>query len=74
MFGMAKVSKYADALEELEALHRSGQISDARYELHRQKLLGEATQRRFPLSVRVLLFVLIVVAALVLLRAIGSSL
>jgi hypothetical protein len=38
-----KSEKYARTLEELDALHRSGMISDARYELHKAKLTTEAT-------------------------------
>lgn len=37
---------YAEALDELEALHRAGKISDARYELHKTKLMNEATRPR----------------------------
>lgn len=38
---MSKTEKYAKALDELEALHAAGKISDSKYELHRTQLLTE---------------------------------
>lgn len=38
---MAKAD-YGQALDELDQMHRSGSISDSRYEMHRQKLLAGA--------------------------------
>lgn len=63
---------YGKALDELEALHRAGRISDARYELHKQKLLAEATKGRLPLGVRILIFAGLVIVGFLVLRIIGS--
>ena len=40
--GMAKTEDYVAALSELEQMHASGQIDDARYEVHKAAILGEA--------------------------------
>jgi len=38
--------KYAQALDELDAAHRAGKISDGRYEMHKQNLLAEAAKEQ----------------------------
>lgn len=64
----SKSEDYAQALEQLEQLHRSGQISDARYELHKQKLLSEASRPKRSLGVRILIWVAIVIVLFFVLR------
>jgi hypothetical protein len=38
-----KSARYAEALDDLDRLHEQGRISDARYEMHRSKLMHEVT-------------------------------
>lgn len=54
------MSKYDEALDELEALHRAGKIGDARYAEHKKKLTGEAGDRRRKLIVGVGILALLV--------------
>lgn len=68
---------YGAALDQLDQMHRAGQISDSRYELHKAKLLAEATRRPLPTGVRILITVgaVVVVMPIVfaILRAILGS-
>lgn len=69
-----KVSRYGQALDELEALHQAGKISDVRYELHRQRLLAEASRPKRPLSVSFLIWFGVAAALLIALRVLGALL
>ena len=62
---------YGQALDDLERMHRDGQISDSRYELHKAKLLGEATKPKRPASVTFLIWVGVAIAAYFLLRVLA---
>lgn len=65
---MTKADEYGAALDDLDAMHRAGRISDARYELHKSKLLAEATRPKRSLPVKLLIFVGSVIALLLVLR------
>lgn len=41
---------YGKALDELEALHRAGKISDARYEMHKRNLIAGAYEDNDPIQ------------------------
>lgn len=59
-----KQQRYAEALDELEALRDAGQISRGQYEMHRQKLTDGMRHAGTPTWLRVLTAVAIVAAAL----------
>lgn len=59
---------YAAAMRELEQLHSEGKIDQAAYELHKAKLLAEASKPVRPLSFRIALFVVIVLGLVALLH------
>lgn len=46
---MARLSRYQQALAELDDLHRAGRIDDDRYQKHRRRLLAEERRSRHPL-------------------------
>lgn len=62
--------KYAEALEELDRMKAAGQVSQAQYDLHRSKLLAEASQPRKTMVTRIVLFLVIVALLFVLLRVV----
>ena len=64
--------KYAEALEELDRLKAAGMVSQAQYDLHRSKLLAEASQPRRPFGFRVALFVVAVLLGWLLVRILAS--
>lgn len=44
---------YADALDELDALHKAGKLTAGQYEAHRAKLLAEAAGSTKPSPARI---------------------
>lgn len=62
------VDKYAEALAELERLRASGEVSQSQYDVHRARLLAEATKPKRSKGTQVVLFVVAVAVLFVLLR------
>ena len=62
---MATTTDYENALRELEHLHDSGRIDNVRYELHKSKLLAEASNPHAGDLQRVVRTVLIIVTILI---------
>ena len=61
--------KYTEALRELETLRANGKIDQAAYDVHRQKLLAEASApRRFPLGRWTLEMVLVLAVLIFVIR------
>lgn len=69
--------KYADALRELDQMRAAGQIDAARYDLHRAKLLAEASRPRPTLPTRILALtagiLIFILVALGIIRAIMAA-
>ena len=63
---------YGQALDELEALHRVGKISDVRYELHKAKLIQEAAKPRRSPGVTFLIWFGVIIGILILIRVVGG--
>lgn len=69
---MTRTDDYAQALNELEQLHNAGKIPDVQYELHKARLIAEATKPPSRagwiilslLAVAVLVIILRVIAAI----------
>jgi len=72
---MAKTEDYVAALSELEQMHAEGRIEDARYEVHRARLMDEARRPLRPADVvrNLIVTAVIVVAFVLLLMAIANS-
>jgi hypothetical protein len=49
--------RYREALEDLDRLHAAGQVTQAQYDLHKSKLLAEASKPRLSKPVLALIIV-----------------
>lgn len=64
---LAMSDQYIEALEDLERLRAEGKVSQAQYDLHRQRLLAEATKpKRSKVAMAVLIVCAMVLAWLLL--------
>lgn len=63
-----KPREYADALDDLERMRAAGSITQGQYEVHRQRLMAEMTQKPLPIGVRLVIFLVGILALLLLLR------
>ena len=65
-------TEYAAALDELDRRKSQGTISPSNYDLHRTKLLAEASRQPRGLGVQILIVAGVCVVALLLLRVLGT--
>ncbi len=65
---------YAAALRELEQLHDAGQIDTAAYEVHKAKLLAEASHPPRSLGVKILIMAGLVIVGFILIRILAPIL
>lgn len=70
--GVNRTDEYAAALTKLDELRAAGQVTQPEYDVKRARLLAEASHQPQTLAVRFLTLVAVIVAALILLRLIGS--